>query len=132
MSPETIAIVISTVGAVLTLFAGLGAMLAWVHKNLKADTATASAAVRSEMLVRFDRIDERFAMVDARFDRIDERFEKVDERFDKMDERFDKVDERFEKVGAECKEVRSELESVKISVARIEGPLPRFLPTTRR
>ena len=132
MSPETIAIVISTVGAVLTLFAGLGAMLAWMHKALKADRTTASATIRNEMLVRFDKVDERFDRVDERFVEIDERFEKVDERFDKMDERFDKVDERFEKVGAECKEVRSELESVKISVARIEGPLPRFLPTTRR
>ena len=118
MSPETIAIVVSTVGGVLTLFAGLGAMLAWMHKALKADITTASATIRNEMLVRFDKVDERF--------------DRVDERFADVDARFDRIDERFEKVGAEFKEARSELESVKISLARIEGPLPRFLPTTRR
>ncbi|QAY60259.1 hypothetical protein ET475_09850 [Microbacterium protaetiae] len=69
--------------------------------------------------------------INTRFDKVDARFDKVDARFDKVDARFDKVDARFEKIEAEIVGVRAELVDVKIAVARLEGPPPRLLRTSR-
>ena len=77
------------------------------------------------------RMDARFAeseqRTNLRFDKVDERFDRVYAQFDRVDERFRRVDEHFDRLEASMQELRSELGDVKISIARLEGPLPRLI-----
>ena len=54
--------------------------------------------LRTEMVLRFERVDERFEQVDQRFEQVDRRFEQVDRRFEQVDGRFEQVDQRFERL----------------------------------
>ena len=70
-------------------------------------------ALRTEMTLRFENVDERFKHVDYRFDqvdrRIDEAKQQINQRFDDhkeyINQRFDQVDLRLE----EIKDLRQEL-----------------------
>lgn len=44
----------------------------------------------------------------------------------KLDARFERVDARFERVDAQLATLAQDLSDAKISIARLEGPLPRL------
>jgi hypothetical protein len=48
-------------------------------------------ALRNEMRIRFESIDNRFDSLDKRFESIDKRFESIDKRFESIDKRFDQL-----------------------------------------
>jgi hypothetical protein len=48
--------------------------------------------MHSEIVTRFDAMDQRFDAMDRRFDAMDRRLDAMDERFDAMDRRFDAQD----------------------------------------
>jgi predicted nuclease with TOPRIM domain len=75
------------------------------------------AEQRSEMNVRFDRLEKS---LEARFEKVDERFDKVDERFDKVDERFERVDAKFERVDAKFDVVNAKFDVVNEQIARTQ------------
>ena len=70
---------------------------------------------RTEMNVRFDKVDDRFEKIEDRIDKfeakVDDRFEKLeakfDDRFEKLeanfDAKFDRADARFEKVDSKAR-----------------------------
>ncbi len=51
--------------------------------------------LRTEMVERFDAVDQRFDAVDQRFDAVDQRFDAIDQRFDRVDQRLSGVDQRL-------------------------------------
>ncbi len=57
---------------------------------------------KTEMVLRFERVDERmdegFKLVDRRFEQVDRQFEQVDRRLDKVDQRLDKLDTRVNRI----------------------------------
>ena len=82
--------------------------------------------LRTEMVQRFERVDEQFKGVNERFERVDERFERVDEQFKGVNERFERVDEqfkgvneRFKSVDEQFKEVAEQFKSVHRAIDRL-------------
>ena len=91
-----------------------------------AAVATAIGMIFAGMHALLTRLERR---IDARFDQVDARFEQVDARFDRMDARFDRMDARFDRMDAHVAQLETDLTDVKVSVARLEGPLPTLLRT---
>ena len=54
--------------------------------------------LRTEMVQRFERVDEQFKGVNERFKSVDEQFKGVNERFKSVDEQFKEVAEQFKSV----------------------------------
>jgi hypothetical protein len=54
-------------------------------------------SLRADMLVRFERVDQRFDGIDQRFDGIDQRFDVIAQRFDRMDRRFDRIEDKLDR-----------------------------------
>jgi hypothetical protein len=81
-------------------------------------------ALKNEMNLRFDRVDEH---LDLRFDRVDEhldlRFDRVDERFDL---RFDRVDERFDQFAGRFGEVGKRFDKIDAQFMHIHDRLDRL------
>jgi len=59
-------------------------------------------ALRSDVALIAERMEQGFAAMDKRFEQVDKRFEQVDKRFEElthqMDKRFEQVDKRFEQL----------------------------------
>ena len=55
--------------------------------------------LRSEIIPRFDRMDQRFDRMDQRFDRMDQRFDHMDELLRSQGERIARVEGREEAVA---------------------------------
>ena len=107
MSAELIGTIAAVATAIGMIFAGMHALLTRLER----------------------RIDARFDQVDARFEQVDARFAQVDARFDRMDARFDRMDARFDRMDTHVAQLETDLTDVKVSVARLEGPLPTLLRT---
>jgi len=112
VSIELVMLIVSVATTLLGLATGFG----WVITRM--DARFAESEQRTNL--RFDKVDERFDKVDAEFDR-------VYAQFDRIDERFRLVDSHFDRPEASMQESRSEVGDVKISIARLEGPLPRLI-----
>ncbi len=59
-------------------------------------------ALRSDVALIAERMEQGFAAMDKRFEQVDKRFEQVDKRFEQVDKRFEELthqmDKRFEQV----------------------------------
>ncbi|MCT1364970.1 MULTISPECIES: apolipoprotein A1/A4/E family protein [unclassified Microbacterium] len=107
MSADTLTIIVSAIGIVLTLGASLFAAGAWMIR----------------------RIDERLGTVDHRLSaRIDTVEEKLGARIDTVEEKLGaRIDTVEEKLGARIDAVAADVTDLKIAVARLEGPPRRLL-----
>lgn len=103
MSAETLTIVLSAIGIVLTLGGGSFAGLAWVVR-------------------RIDAVDTKLSELDVRLT------DKIDAVEAKLTDRIDRVDM---KLSARIDAVAVDVVEVKISLARIEGPARQLLVTGR-
>ncbi|CAN7503839.1 MULTISPECIES: hypothetical protein [Microbacterium] len=110
MTTETLTIVLSAIGIVLTLGTSLFAAGAWMVR----------------------RVDDRFDTVEQKLtDRIDAVDEKLSARIDAVDEKLTaRIDAVDEKLSARIDAVAADVTDLKISVARLEGP-PRHLLAAR-
>ncbi|WP_243408778.1 apolipoprotein A1/A4/E family protein [Microbacterium sp. TPD7012] len=104
VSVETLTIVISAIGIVLTLGASLFAGFAWMVRRID--------AVDTKLTTRINAVDEKLT---ARIDAVEE----------KLTARIDAVEE---KLTARIDALADEVTGVKIAIARLEGP-PRHLVT---
>jgi len=62
--------------------------------------------LRTEMVERFDAVDQRFDAVDQRFDAIDQRFDSVDQRLSGVDQRLSRHEQLLIEVLHEVKALR--------------------------
>ena len=73
---------------------------------------------QTEIIERFDKVDQKFEQIDQRFDKVDQKFSKVDERFDKLENKIQTV---FEQVVANTEDlaiVKSDLGTIKHELKR--------------
>ncbi|QIM15245.1 hypothetical protein G7067_00555 [Leucobacter insecticola] len=68
--------------------------------------------LKTEMVIRFEKVDQRFEQVDRRFEQVDQRFEQVDRRFEQVDQRFERVDERFGRLEARVDGIETRLDGI--------------------
>lgn len=68
--------------------------------------------LRTEMVLRFEHVDNRFEQVDKRFEQVDRRFEQVDRRFEQVDKRFEQVDKRLERLENRVNDLDRDMQSV--------------------
>ena len=113
MSAETLAIVISAIGVVLTLGVGLFAGFAWIVRRMDAMESRLCERMDAGDRLLSDRIDALDARLTARIDAVEE----------KLTARIDAVEE---KLTARIDALAGEVTEVKIAIARLEGP-PRHL-----
>ena len=107
MSTDSLTVVISAIGIVLTLGTGMFAAMAWVVRRID--------AVDAKLTTRIDAVDEKLTT------RIGSVEDKLSARIDTVEE---KLTTRLDAVGADVTDL-------KIAVARLEGP-PRHLLTAAR
>jgi hypothetical protein len=125
VSAETLTIVLSAVGIVLTLGGGSFAGLAWVVRRIDAvDTKLSELDVRLT-----DKIDAVEAKLTDKIDAVEAKLtEKIDAVETKLTEKIDAVDM---KLSARIDALALDVTEVKISLARIEGPARQLLVTGR-
>ncbi|WP_270622381.1 hypothetical protein [Microbacterium algeriense] len=111
MSPETLTIILSAIGVVLTLTTSLFAAGAWMVRRID----DRIDAVDEKLSTRIDAVDEKLS---TRIDAVDE----------KLSTRIDAVDD---KLSARIDAIATDVTDLKIAVARLEGP-PRHLLTASR
>ena len=98
VSVETITIIVSVVGLIVTLIASFGRLNR--------------------------RIDDVHTKLDAK---IDDAHTKLDAKIDHVHDKLDaKIDLKIDGVRAELAEMKGELTEVKIAIARLEGPRPQL------
>ena len=103
MSTDTLAVIGSGVGGLLTLGIAMFAGFAWVIRRMD--------AMEHRLIVRMDSGDQR----------LDEKIDAVEH---KLSQKIDAVDQRLsQKIDA----LEHGFTEVKIAVARIEGPRPRLI-----
>ncbi len=107
MSAEIIAVVLSAFGVVVTLGTSMFVGFAWCVRRID--------AVDRKLSDRIDAVDRKLS------DRIDAVETKLSDRIDAVDM---KLSDRIDALG-------HDLTEVKISVARLEGPVPRLLTRMR-
>lgn len=123
VSTETLAVLIALLSVFLTLGGIMVASFRWMDKRME----SGFAKEREITNARFDQMDARFDQMDARFDQMDARMDRMDGRMDRMDDRFERIEVRLDKITDDIHEIRSDITETKISIARLEGPLPRFV-----
>lgn len=103
MSTDTLAVIGSGVGGLLTLGIAMFAGFAWVIRRM--------GAMEHRLIVRMDSGDQR----------LDEKIDAVEH---KLSQKIDAVDQRLSR---KLDALEHEFTEVKIAVARIEGPRPRLI-----
>ena len=116
MSVETLAVIISAAGLLITLGGGLFAGFAWMIRRSDGQFAQ----LRSEFREEFREVHENFREVH-------EKFRGVDEKFGEVREEFRVVRGEIRAVREDLQQLRGELTEVKISVARLEGPRDQII-----
>lgn len=76
--------------------------------------------LKTEMILRFERVDDKFDRVDEQFKRVDEQFKRVDERFEQVEKRFEQVDQRFEQVDQRFEKLEGRLGRVESAVTAFD------------
>ncbi|WP_223622719.1 apolipoprotein A1/A4/E family protein [Microbacterium sp. EST19A] len=122
MSIETLTIVLSAVGIVLTLGASLFTGFTWVVRHVD----DRIYAVEEKLTTRIDAVEEKLTT------RIDAVEEKLTTRIDAVEERLTtRIDAVDLKLATRIDSLAVEVVDVKIAIARLEGP-PRQLATASR
>ncbi|MFE7065420.1 hypothetical protein [Microbacterium sp. NPDC057658] len=117
MSADTLTIIVSAIGVVLTLGASLFAAGAWMIRRIDERLGT----VDHRLSTRIDSVEEKLTT------RIDTVEEKLTARIDTVEEKLGaRIDTVEEKLGARIDAVAADVTDLKIAVARLEGP-PRHL-----
>ena len=118
MTTDTMTIVISAIGIVLTVSASQFAGAAWMVRRID--------AVDDKLSDRIDAVDVKLS------DRIDAVDTKLSSRIDAVDENLSsRIDAVDDKLSSRIDAVAADVTDLKISVARLEGP-PRHLLTVGR
>ncbi|WP_374459113.1 hypothetical protein [Microbacterium sp.] len=117
MSPDTLTIIVSAIGVVLTLGASLFAAGAWMIRRIDERLGT----VDHRLSTGIDSVEEKLG---ARIDSVEE---KLTARIDTVEEKLTaRIDTVEEKLTARIDAVAADVTDLKIAVARLEGP-PRHL-----
>ena len=118
MSADTVTIIVSAIGIVLTLGASLFAAGAWMIRRIDERLGTVD-----------HRLSTRIGSVEGRLGpRIDSVEEKLTARIDTVEEKLTaRIDTVEEKLGARIDAVAADVTDLKIAVARLEGPPRRLL-----
>lgn len=118
MSADTLTIIVSAIGVVLTLGASLFAAGAWMIRRIDERLGTVD-----------HRLSTRIGSVEGRLGpRIDSVEEKLTARIDTVEEKLGaRIDTVEEKLGARIDAVAADVTDLKIAVARLEGPPRRLL-----
>ncbi|AVL98413.1 hypothetical protein AB0O70_14190 [Microbacterium paraoxydans] len=118
MSADTLTIIVSAIGVVLTLGASLFAAGAWMIRRIDERLGTVDhrlstgiGSVEEKLTARIDSVEERLGA------RIGSAEEKLGARIDTAEE----------KLGARIDAVAADVTELKIAVARLEGPPRRLL-----
>lgn len=81
------------------------------------------SGLKTEMVLRFERVDERmdegFKQVDRRFEQVDRRLEQVDRQFEQVDRRLDRVDQRLDKLDTRVDRIEVRLDGLDRDVQAI-------------
>ncbi|MEV8264613.1 hypothetical protein [Microbacterium sp. NPDC077057] len=118
MSADTLTIIVSAIGIVLTLGASLFAAGAWMIRRIDERLGT----VDHRLSARIDTVEEKLG---ARIDTVEE---KLGARIDTVEEKLGaRIDTVEEKLGARIDAVAADVTDLKIAVARLEGPPRRLL-----
>lgn len=118
MSAETLAIVISAIGTVLSLGVSMFAGGAWIVRRI--DT------VEQRIGTRIDTVEQRLG---ARIDTVEQQLgARIDTVERHLGARIDTVDDRL---GIRIDDLTGEVTDLKVAVARWEGP-PRYLQVKTR
>ncbi|MDH5134171.1 MULTISPECIES: hypothetical protein [unclassified Microbacterium] len=118
MSADTLTIIVSAIGIVLTLGASLFAAGAWMIRRIAERLGT----VDHRLSARIDTVEEKLG---ARIDTVEE---KLGARIDTVEEKLGaRIDTVEEKLGARIDAVAADVTDLKIAVARLEGPPRRLL-----
>jgi len=121
VSTELIAIVVSSIGVVVTVGIALFSGLAWMVRRIDATEGRLGSrvdAVEEKLSSRIGAVEEKLTK------RIDAVEEKLTKRIDAVEE---KLSDRIDAMGQRIDAMGRELTEVKVSVARWEGPRPRLM-----
>ncbi|WP_231729515.1 apolipoprotein A1/A4/E family protein [Microbacterium sp. PAMC 28756] len=128
VSADTLTIIVSAIGVVLTLGASLFAAGAWMIRRIDERLgavdhrlSTGIGSVEEKLGARIGSVEEKLG---ARIDSVEE---KLGARIDSVEEKLGaRIDTVEEKLGARIDAVAADVTDLKIAVARLEGP-PRHL-----
>ncbi|WP_336648739.1 hypothetical protein [Microbacterium sp. MMO-10] len=113
MSTDTLAVIGSGIGGLLTLGIAMFAGFAWVIRRMD--------AMEHRLIVRMDSGDQR---LDEKIDAVEH---KLSQKIDTVDQRLSrKIDAVDQRLSRKLDALEHEFTEVKIVVARIEGPRPRL------
>ena len=129
MSADTLTIIVSAIGVVLTLGASLFAAGAWMIRRIDERLGTVDhrlstriGSVEGRLGPRIDSVEEKLG---ARIDTVEE---KLTARIDTVEEKLGaRIDTVEKKLGARIDAVAADGTDLKIAVARLEGPPRRLL-----
>jgi polyhydroxyalkanoate synthesis regulator phasin len=140
VSANTLTIIVSAIGVVLTLGASLFAAGAWMIRRIDERLGTVDHrlstridSVEGRLGARIDSVEEKLG---ARIDTVEEKLtaridtveEKLTARIDTVEEKLTaRIDTAEEKLGARIDAVAADVTELKIAVARLEGPPRRLL-----